>query len=583
MQFRFVSLLAVGVALTFSFSSTADAGPGKKAQARKARKAAKRKARLAEMERRAKLVQIEHWIAVLQRPDPLDRFYAGWNLIVLQPASTDELLKRLEKPLKPEVTVAFCEVLSESSSDPNRTLAAFEKLLGSKHEEVRVAALTAAARLLTPGSRALLEKTAAGSDPLLRRIAVIALGMCEYPTAGAAASKALKEDDTALRLAGLRTIGYIKDRRYIPQCVEALTDQRRMVAGQAANTLGKIGDVAIADRISDLLRGVKPGAFRFYVVEGLSRLGKQVAIEELLATLRNPNSPLQADAATVLYEINEPKATPHFRKILGESFKGKHRPGADLIIAHAMGVLKREEAIPELIQSLVKGRVEVRRAAAWSLGILKAQDAVEPLLKTVTAGDRRVRAAALLALARINKDKSWAPLTKALRDREPSVRYTALVALTQLKERRALPKINPLLKDAHPFVADMAVQAIAALEGRPRRGLDQRNGIYVSRLWALEREFFLRLEAPRAASAALEEGRMITETVVTTESYFSTCGGTHPPVEYTIETIKEVEIGFREGRAAVDYMPQFEEAYRLRTLRSEARDLVGGRDTDEGN
>ena len=78
--------------------------------------------------------------------------------------------------------------------------------------------------------------------------------------------------------------------------------------------------------------------------------------------------------------------------------------------------------------------------------------------------------------------------------------------------------------------------------------------------------------------SAAVPGAAITQEVVSEEAFVSTCGGTHPPIEFTVTTKKEVTVGHREGKGAVDYMSQFEKAYRLRELRSKAAALVAGRD-----
>jgi HEAT repeat protein len=575
-----VKVCTLGFALTalvLACPQAADAGPGK--AARKAKKAQRRARAKAEFDRRKKLEEIGRWIAVLQRPDPLDRLYASWNLQTLEPETTGAVLEALKTPLKREVQIAFCEILSESP-DRERVLPALETLVReSKDERVKVAALIGAARLLTPKSRELLETVAESGTLAVRRAAVVALGMCEYPTAGEAARSALAVEDGQLRVAALRAIGYIKDRRYIPDCTQSLMDPRRLVVGTAANTLGKIGDVAIADKLLAALRRVKPGGLRFYLLEGLSRLGRQAAIEELLGYLRDPKHKAQADAAVVLYEIGEPKAYPVFRRVLLESLKGKHLPGADVIIARALGIQGIKDGIPELIASLVRGRAAVKREAAYSLGLLRAKEAIDPLLKTATSGDRRVRAAALLALAQIGTEKAAGPLRRALKDGDPSVRYAALTALAMSGNRRAIPGMQKLLVDPHPFIVEMAKESVAVLEEKPRQAFESRNPVHLSRLWALEREYLLRLEMPRfGGGSAAVPGAAITQEVVSEEAFVSTCGGTHPPIEFTVTTKKEVTVGHREGKGAVDYMSQFEKAYRLRELRSKAAALVAGRD-----
>ena len=124
-----VKVCTLGFALTalvLACPQAADAGPGK--AARKAKKAQRRARAKAEFDRRKKLEEIGRWIAVLQRPDPLDRLYASWNLQTLEPETTGAVLEALKTPLKREVQIAFCEILSESP-DRERVLPALETLV----------------------------------------------------------------------------------------------------------------------------------------------------------------------------------------------------------------------------------------------------------------------------------------------------------------------------------------------------------------------------------------------------------------------------------------------------------------------
>lgn len=553
-------------------------------------------------EKRARLKQVDFWIKSLAKPRVQDRFEAVWNLRALAPDSVDPLVRVLtSRQARPKALQGMVEALSDIRSKkarPALEAAVVDESLGAG---TRLTAMIALARLLDPPARDFLRSLALGKlpkaskqekrskarskkarskrarrkgqpevPPLLRRAALIALGMLSDAGLRPAIDEALKlERDPETRRAAYRAIGYLKDRRLVPTCVEGLKDTNLLVRGQAANALGKTGDVKTGDVLERTIAKMPATGERFLLVDALAWLGRQSALEELIRVTEANDSPLQSTAATVLLEIRERRALPAFRKVLELQLrKGNQSPGVGQIILFALGDMKDMESRDLVLKALTKGSPAAQREAAATLGKLKVKEAVPGLLKVVQKGRLYSRAGALIALGRIGDKRAARGITKSLTDRDAPVRWAALVALERLGDSTTISLLKPLLKDPHPFVAAQAKAATASLGGKrvSRVRAKEERDVQLKRLRALEREYLLRYQLSKsgpyfeiAAQKAAEEPvktRMVypnESAVLRWESVISTCGGSHPPIEFRIPV--EVEAGADLGQPRFETNP----------------------------
>lgn len=591
-------------------------------QSKEERRAARRKA----AERQARLKQVQFCIDSLGKPDQQTRFELIWNLRVLAPDSIAPLVRLVEARNSKALAIeAAVEALSEIN-DP-KARGALEGVAVDPEVALvtRLKALIGIARQLDAPSRAFLQSFAQGKlpetkqakqgkkrrpkrrarrgqpevDPLLRRAALLALGMVEDPGVRPAVEAALAlQRDAETRRVAYRTIGYLKDQRLIPLCVEGLKDSNSLVRGQAANAMGKTGDVKTADAIERNVARMPNSGERFLLLDALAWLGRQGAIQELDLLAQARGSTLQSLAATVLVEIKATSALPGMRKVLDEQLrKGNHQAGIGQILAFGLGDMGDQKAIPVLIRALNKGTPATQREAATALGRLGAKEAVPDLLKVVQKGRLYSRVGALIALGRIGDPRAAARLTKSLSDRDAPVRWAAAVALERLAEPKTLRHVQRLTRDQHPFVAAQARQTVAALQGKSvarARPVAERD-VKLSRLRSLEREYVIRhrLEnygpyfevaaaqaeaviTARAGQAPMER-RMVypnESAVLRWESVISTCGGTHPPIEYRWPV--EVKAGESVGQPRWETTDAFKEWQRGidQEVASAERDLI---------
>ena len=567
------------------------AGPGDKAQRAERRRQAEEAARKAEREK-----QVAALVERLRAPDPVGRLYVTWNLQALLPDSWPPLRRLLQErdPKQAEVLVELCGMLGEEGFAAARGELEQVALDAKLPLTARLSALIALAKLQDGEAQAFLDRVTRDQAALrpLRQAALMALGMIGAPGTGAAAEPLLRDPDPVTRFFAFRAIGYSQDRRWVQQCLQGLSDPDALTASMAAKALGKLADPATTDRLVEVAKKTRWKALWFFILEALGRLSHQPALDELLRLVQDPKFAAQTDAATFLFEVGERRALPIFRRLLEEALRGKHQPGLDTITAYALGAMADPESAPALTQALTKGRLDVRREAATALGHVGDAAGVAPLLATLGSGpDRPLRIRALIALGRLGGVEAVKAVQQALKDKEASVRWAAIVALEARRDPALVPTLQPLTRDAEPFVVRAAQEAIALLQGTPGLTPDPRREAILLRLRALEREVLLRLQ-----SAGIDAGTPIGpppvippppdpsastwEFVVGYESYYSTCGGTHPPIEYRLP-IYEKYGSYEQARAAweqerdrarQEWMDQNAAAAAARTLQRERLD-----------
>jgi HEAT repeat protein len=152
--------------------------------------------------------------------------------------------------------------------------------------------------------------------------------------------------------------------------------------------------------------------------------------------------------------------------------------------------------VEPLIASL-KGREDVRAAAAAALGEIDDDRAVEPLIAAVKDPGANVRAAAARALGQLGDVRAVDRLIMALRDHESVVRGAAAVALGEIGDLKA---VEPLINVLHGR-EDVRAAAASALGqiGDPRAVEPLIAALKDLRLCVAAAEALVQIGAPAAA------------------------------------------------------------------------------------
>ncbi|MCI0378513.1 MAG: HEAT repeat domain-containing protein [Gemmataceae bacterium] len=180
------------------------------------------------------------------------------------------------------------------------------------------------------------------------------------------------------------------------------------------------------------------------------------AIPALRKTILKAKSPRECrNAVWALTRIEHPDARAAVRLALTDKDLSVR-----LAALHSAGLLRDEEALPQLLKALGAKEPAVVRQAATALGRLRRAAAVPALMQAMEkGGDRFLEHALVYALIQINDP---AAVAVYLKQPSPAVRRAALVALDQMPAGNlSREQVTPLLATADPALLKAVLAVIA--------------------------------------------------------------------------------------------------------------------------
>ena len=198
---------------------------------------------------------------------------------------------------------------------------------------------------------------------------------------------------------------------------------------RAATRLGYTGS---QECVPVLLKALRDDMLdvRIAAARALAQLGASEAVGPILRALALPGALPQQITAEILYEMGRPAIEP----LLGFLRDGNNKDdGPALAVAvRVLGLLKADNAAPEIVALLKHLDSEVRLNSARTLGLLGANIAAGPLCQLVRDPVWEVRSSAVQSLGHI-KDATAIPfIATALGDQAWWVRFNAAQALFEL-------------------------------------------------------------------------------------------------------------------------------------------------------
>jgi HEAT repeat protein len=198
-----------------------------------------------------------------------------------------------------------------------------------------------------------------------------------------------------VRVAAMRLLGEIGDRRAADPLHPALRDASATVRATAAWALGRIGAFAslapLLEALGDPVVSVDEALLA--AVNGFGR----AALGGALEALGDRNDRRRGDAVSLLGTIGDPGAAAPLNGLLPQEPSWPVRQQ----IAWALGRIGDRSSVEPLRRALADPATGVRSAAADALGEPGAAAAVEALVDALEDGSPEVRAGAVGALARI--------------------------------------------------------------------------------------------------------------------------------------------------------------------------------------
>lgn len=146
-------------------------------------------------------------------------------------------------------------VVLESRNLGPAALPVLREALSGSDPCVRRTAIVLFGRLRADGAADALRPLLASSDVNVREAAVLALGHREAREDAGAVRPALRDDAPQVRRAAAWSLGRMEDRGSVAALIEALRDREPTVRAQAAYALGSIEDPSAVPAIAAMLNG----------------------------------------------------------------------------------------------------------------------------------------------------------------------------------------------------------------------------------------------------------------------------------------------------------------------------------------
>ena len=269
-----------------------------------------------------------------------------------------------------------------------------------------------------------------------------------------AAIAALGDERYSRRLAAVRALGALGDRRAVAHVRTKLNDDVAGVRAAALDALAQLGDGSVGADCARLLTDPMPHV-RIAAVRAVARLvthpgGLLVAAED------DEDRLVRLEVAKHLAGLPEPSA----RALLADpNLRVREAAAASAGIRQlgALSVLLIEDPSPD-----------VRRACAHTLGAMRDRRVADVLIPAIEDPDALVRAAVMHALERLLRREGAARrLCDELVCERPERRRAAVYALARLNTRDRGPELSRLADDPDPDVRLALIHSAEALHDEP--------------------------------------------------------------------------------------------------------------------
>jgi len=219
----------------------------------------------------------------------------------------------------------------------------------------------------------------------------------------------------------------------------------------------------------------QPPDIRAEAVRELTEVGTAASLDPLILATQDADPEVQILATDGLVNFYSPGYVKtgiagSLRKV-GTSIKGKFTDTNDLVIDAY--VVVRPDVIAAIAR-LVAGGVnsDARANAAHALGILRGKDAVPQLIDAVHSKETDVIYEALVALLKIRDESAGPPIAFRLRDMDSKVQIAAIQTTGVLLNKAAVPDLTEVLNRSRDVkVKREALTSIAMLPVPASRAL----------------------------------------------------------------------------------------------------------------
>jgi HEAT repeat protein len=313
--------------------------------------------------------------------------------------------------------------------------------------------------------------------------------------------KALKYDDSNIRMFAAITLGEIGDGRAIAPLTQSLKEDEQEVHNEVIKSLVRIGDPAV----DTLMMALKDEKLEEGAKLALIKIGEP-ASRNLMFKYNNQNRDTQTSYIDIMGEIGDKNSVEHLIHILND-IKNRDTYDRDILTStiKALGKIGDEKAtdiikdlycrfchnrsdkyLTELfldvitkvdnecsdflVQELTSNNRQVREEVADALIRMEYQMAVDPLIQALNDNNGDIfRKRAAEILCRIG-EPAVIPLIHALTDEDRYLRYGAADSLGKIGDERAVKPLINALKDKDSYIRLEAARAFDKIGWKSKGG-----------------------------------------------------------------------------------------------------------------
>jgi len=325
--------------------------------------------------------------------------------------------------------------------------------------------------------------------------------------------KALKYEDSNIRMFAAIALGEIGDERAIAHLTQSLKDKQE-VQNEVLKALVRIGDPVV----NALIMAIKDEKLKEGAKFALIKIGEP-ASRNLMFKYNNQNMDTKIDYINIMGEIGDKNSVEHLihilkdikkcdrydREILTSTIKALGKIGdetatdiihdlyfkfchnqtdkylIELFIDVIVNVDRNSSDF--LVQELKSNNCHIREKVADVLIKMEYQMAVDPLIQALTDknGDIfRKRAAELLCMI---GEPAVIPLIHALKDEDRYLRYGAADSLGKIGDERAIKPLITALKDKDSYIRLEAAGALDKIGWKFKGGQDNAYYLIAKTKW----------------------------------------------------------------------------------------------------
>lgn len=351
------------------------------------------------------------------------------------------------------VAQAFGRIGSEA------VLAALLPFLQNQNPSVCLAVIKSLEQI--PDEQVVLELLAniETSSPDVRRSIVSALGSIKNKIAVDALLKTLDDDQASVRSEAALALGKIGDSKAVPRLIQALSDNGFWVAESAAYALGEIGSPDTITPLIQTLKSTKIFSVSEAVSEAIKKLPAELVLPYLVKILDDKDPSVQVSGIHLAAGLNNQAIVPKLLELLNRRSERLRSP-----LVFALGELKVSE-VKKIQKTLFEEQPSVRARAVTALGMLKAEEAIPELTAALEDNYWLVQANATFALAQIGTETALQGLFLALKHSDPRVRSNAVsaVSLGVFEKIQFISELLIALTDSDQWVRAYAAEALGEI------------------------------------------------------------------------------------------------------------------------